>query len=56
MKRKFKKLNSKGIEDILKELDKRELEKNNIRFTNRRDTYVCPECIYLGTLCDMCTD
>ena len=31
MKRKFKKLNSKGIEDILKELDKRELEKNNIR-------------------------
>ena len=55
MKRKIRKLNSRNIEEIIKEIDKIELEEKNVSFVNRRDVYVCPECIYLGTKCDMCT-
>ena len=43
------------IESIIKELDKIEMEERNVGFTNRRDIYVCPECIYLGAKCDMCS-
>jgi len=54
--RKIIKINSRGIEEIIKELDKIELENKSISFTNRRDIYVCPECEYLGTKCYVCAD
>ena len=56
MNRKIKKINSREIEDILKELDKIELEYKSIGFVNRRYVYRCPECEYLGTKCCSCAD
>ena len=56
MNRRIKKINSRDIEEIIKELDKIELEYKNIGFANRRDAYVCPECQYLGTKCYVCAD
>jgi uncharacterized protein (DUF2225 family) len=55
VKNKFKKINSTNIEDLIKELDKKELEYNNVGFTNIRDIYVCPECVYLGEKCSRCS-
>ena len=52
MKTKFLKLNSRTIEEILKELDKIESEEKSTSFTNIKDTYICPECLYLGVKCD----
>jgi hypothetical protein len=54
--RKVKKINSREIGDILKELDKIELEYKSIGFVNRKDIYRCPECEYLGTKCYSCAD
>ena len=56
MNRKIKKINSRDIREIIKELDKIELEYKSIGFTNKRDVYTCPECEYLGTKCYACAD
>ena len=55
MKRKIKKINSTNIEDILRELDRIELEENSTGFIDMRDLYICPECTYLGTKCSRCS-
>lgn len=54
--RRIKKINSRDIREIIKELDKIELEYKSIGFTDRKDVYVCPECEYLGTKCYTCAD
>ena len=54
MKTKFLKLNSRTIEEILKELDKIESDEKSIKFTDTQDKYICPECLYLGVKCDRC--
>lgn len=56
MNRRIKKINSRDIREIIKELDKIELEYKSIGFTDRKDIYVCPECEYLGTKCYTCAD
>ena len=55
MNRKNIKINSTNIEDIIKELDRIELEEKRTGFANVRDIYVCPECIYLGEKCSRCS-
>ena len=44
------------LEEIIRELDRIELEYKSIGFTDRKDVYVCPECEYLGTKCYTCAD
>ena len=56
MKIEFNKINSSVLEEILRELDDIELEKKSISFKNKKDIYVCPECIYLGEKCSRCMD
>ena len=56
MNRKIKKINSRDIKEIIKELDNIELEYKSIGFINKRDVYTCPECEYLGTKCCACAD
>ncbi len=54
MIKKIKKINSSELEKIIKELDKIELEEKTTGFTNRRDVYICPECVYTGKKCCRC--
>ena len=56
MNRKIKRINSREMREIIKELDKKEFEYKSVGFINRKDTYVCPECEYLGTKCYACAD
>ena len=55
MKRYIKRINSTNIEDILRELDRIELEENSPGFIDMRDLYECPESAYLGTKCSRCS-
>lgn len=55
MDRIFKKINSYCIEDIIREIDNQEKESNSVGFTNTKDTYICPECLYLGEKCSRCS-
>ena len=53
--RRFKKINSSDIREIIRELDKIEEYEKSTRFVNTKDIYVCPECMYLGRKCSRCS-
>ena len=57
MNRRFYKLKLKSydLDSLVGELDYIEHDSKTSEFANRKETYECPECLYLGSTCDRCT-